>query len=83
MPFLHWLLLPGSLLEVHTSALPYYPSAEGLSTPQPAGGLPASHQVIYTAPRSDRRQHRSGEEAVETTTSHSDARPVTRLRTEI
>lgn len=50
--------------------------------PQLAGGLPASHQVIYIARWSDRREHGSREEAVETITSHSDAQPVTGLRTE-
>lgn len=49
---------------------------------QLAGGLPASHQVIYIAQWSDRREHGSREEAVETTTSHSNAQPMTRLRTE-
>lgn len=47
---------------------------------QLAGGLPASHQVIYPERRSDRREHGGCEEAVETVTSHRDAQPVTRLR---
>lgn len=67
LPFLHWLFVPGSLLKVHMSALPYYPSAAGLSTLQLAGGLPASHQVMDAAQWSGRGAQER-EEAVETTT---------------